>query len=413
MTVQHLTLIAQIKKGQQENLRNILLNFRQELNNGGQIGLEISGTTHFARWIILDEWIGGGQTLPARVVFSTNFDGDPKKYLEDLCSKARPLMDGIYSLCENYPATNAADKAAFLLSLDVKAQAFYPGAPGRSLQDVLQESTLRNFVRDFVVSNDWKGKSAREIHQEIRKQVFSKDEFQWAKKKRNYPKVNWFGLIGIGLLLLLLLPLLLIWILSLQFFKERKDVPLGLTPSQLPEKHEKLMEQYEDLLLQNQFSQVMVMKPGKMRLITLKGMFLLTRGLTKVFFVEGKLMGIPTIHFARWVLIDDNKRLLFCSNYDGSWQQYLGDFIDKSGWGLTGIFGNTIGFPKSLFMFFKGAYDEEHFLAWSRYYQVETQVWYTAYPQLSIKNVINNSAIRQGVASELSEADAEEFLKRI
>jgi hypothetical protein len=413
MTVQHLTLIAQIKQGQQENLRNLLLSFRAQLNNNQPIGLETTGTTHFARWTILDEWVGGGQTLPARVVFLTNFDGDPKKYLEDLITKAPQLMDAIYNLCENYPATTPPDKAKFLLSLDVKAQAFYPGAPGRSLQDVLKESSLRNYIRDFVVNKDWKGKSSREIHQEIRRHVFSNDEFQWAKKKKDYPKTNWFGLIGIGLILLLLLPLIIIWIVCLQFFKERKDIPLGLTPSQLPKKHEHKMEEYEDLLLQNQFSQVMVMKPGFMRLVTLKGMFLLTRGLVSVFFIKGKLMGIPTIHFARWVLIDNNKRLLFCSNYDGSWQQYLGDFIDKSGWGLTGIFGNTVGFPKSLFMFFKGAYDEEHFLAWSRYYQVETQVWYTAYPQLSIKNVINNSAIRQGIAGELNEADAAEFLRRI
>ena len=73
---------------------------------------------------------------------------------------------------------------------------------------------------------------------------------------------------------------------------------------------------------------------------------LFARTLINNFFVKGKLMGIPTIHFARWVLIDNNKHMLFFSNFDGSWQQYLGDFIDKSGWGLTGIFSNTVRFSQ-------------------------------------------------------------------
>ena len=122
-------------------------------------------------------------------------------------------------------------------------------------------------------------------------------------------------------------------------------------------------------------------------------------------------MGIPTIHFARWVLFDDNKRVLFFSNFDGSWQQYLGDFIDKSGWGLTSIFSNTTCFPKTRYLFWGGAYDEEHFLAWSRNTELQTQVWYNAYPELGIKNVNNNSRIRSELFKNLSEKKAADFLK--
>ena len=104
--------------------------------------------------------------------------------------------------------------------------------------------------------------------------------------------------------------------------------------------------------------------------------------------------------------------MLFLSNFDGSWQQYLGDFIDKSGWGLTAIWSNSMGFPKTKFTFFGGAYDEEHFLAWSRYYEVPTQVWYTAYPHLSIKNVINNTYIRMELMEDLDEKGAKKFFKR-
>ena len=125
-------------------------------------------------------------------------------------------------------------------------------------------------------------------------------------------------------------------------------------------------------------------------------------------------MGIPTIHFARWVILDGGRQVLFFSNFDGSWQQYLGDFIDKSGWGLTAIFSNTADFPRSRYLFWGGAYDEEHFLAWARHTQVPTQVWYSAYPQLSIKNVNTNSAIRHRelIKKDLDEQQAQTFLNR-
>jgi hypothetical protein len=112
-------------------------------------------------------------------------------------------------------------------------------------------------------------------------------------------------------------------------------------------------------------------------------------------------------------LFDDKKRVLFFSNFDGSWQQYLGDFIDQSGWGLTGIFSNTTKFPKTRFLITGGAYDEEHFLAWSRHSEIQTQVWYNAYPHLSIKNVNNNSLIRCLLLKNSSDKQAAQFLKLI
>jgi hypothetical protein len=71
-----------------------------------------------------------------------------------------------------------------------------------------------------------------------------------------------------------------------------------------------------------------------------------------------------------------------------------------------------VNFPKTNFLLTGGAYDEEHFLAWSRGTQVPTAVWYAAYPHLSIKNVMNNSYIRNELWQNLSENKARLFLKR-
>ena len=287
-----------------------------------------------------------------------------------------------------------------------------PVHPGRTLPQIRQENELRNHIWNFIKSGNWNNKSVTEIHNAIKENVLATKVFGWAKEPVKLPSENGFGMALLGLILLILLPFIIIWVLIINFFLEPGDKPLGLTPSQVDEAHIKKLEEYEDLENQNQFTQVLIMKPGIMRLITLQGLMLFAKALIKNLFVNGKLMGIPTIHFARWVMIDNQKRMLFFSNFDGSWQQYLGDFIDKSGWGLTGIWSNTQKFPRTKFLFAAGAYDEEHFLAWSRYFQIPTSVWYCAYPHLSIKNVINNSYIRNELFKDLDEREAQKFLKR-
>ena len=208
--------------------------------------------------------------------------------------------------------------------------------------------------------------TAVQIKNSIKEEVFKKPEFAFAKKPERTLDTNWPGLFLMGLIMLILLPVIILWILMLHLFYERKDKNCYDKRSVLNDDLVRRLEEDEDLFNQNQFTQVLVMKPGKVRLITVHALMLFARTLIKNLFVKGKLMGIPTIHFARWVLIDKNKHMMFFSNFDGSWNQYLCDFIDKSGWGLTGIFSNTVNFPKTKYLFTGGAYDEEHFLAWSR-----------------------------------------------
>jgi len=207
-------------------------------------------------------------------------------------------------------------------------------------------------------------------------------------------------------------PLIIIGALYLFLFHELWNKKQTLTLSQLDDNKVNELKKVEDLFPQNQFTQVAVLKPGFIRNLNFRIWMMRTRVLANNVFVHGKLLNIPTIHFARWVLFDNNKHVLFFSNFDGNWQQYLGDFIDQSGWGLTGIFSNTVNFPKTKFMITGGAYDEEHFLAWSRSTQVPTQVWYCPYPHLSIKNINNNTKIRNELLMDLNEKRAKIFLKR-
>ena len=82
------------------------------------------------------------------------------------------------------------------------------------------------------------------------------------------------------------------------------------------------------------------------------------------YFKPGVLSDIATIHFARWVTIPNSRDLLFMSNYGGSWESYLEDFITKAHSGLTGIWSNTVGFPKASNLFMDGATDGDRFKRW-------------------------------------------------
>ena len=69
---------------------------------------------------------------------------------------------------------------------------------------------------------------------------------------------------------------------------------------------------------------------------------------------------MKTIHFARWVFIDGKRRMFFASNYDGSLESYMDDFIDKVAWGLNLVFSNGVGYPRTSWLVRGGARNELH-----------------------------------------------------
>jgi len=145
---------------------------------------------------------------------------------------------------------------------------------------------------------------------------------------------------------------------------------------------------WEDHKGQNQMTHVVPVKPGRFRHVTLKVVLAAVDLLARYKWNRGDLGGIPTIHFARWMLIEGGERLVF-SNFDGSWENYLGDFVDRASAGLTGVWSNTVDFPPARNLIGEGSKQAEAFKNWTRKYQVETQVWYSAYPDVTVVNQLD------------------------
>ena len=168
----------------------------------------------------------------------------------------------------------------------------------------------------------------------------------------------------------------------------------------------------QDHSVQNQMSSVIFMKqPRWFRLLLLRFVLRALNFSARHIFVDGRLGGINSIHFARWALVDNNRRLLFFSNFDGTWESYLGEFVDKAAKGLTGVWSNCEGFPRTNLLTGGGAAAEARFKAYTRNSQIPTQVWYSAYPNLTVANINKNSKIRQELPGEMTEAEAQRWLE--
>ncbi|TMH02937.1 MAG: hypothetical protein E6H67_13915 [Betaproteobacteria bacterium] len=139
----------------------------------------------------------------------------------------------------------------------------------------------------------------------------------------------------------------------------------------------------EDRDVTNQFNAMASRKPGLVRLWTLLGILATVDYAARHIVRHGRLGRIRTIHFARWVLLDGRKRGVFFSNYDGTVESYMDDFINKAGFGLNAIFCNAIGYPRTNWLVLDGCSDEQKYRSFLRRHTLPSQVWYKAYPGLT------------------------------
>jgi deferrochelatase/peroxidase EfeB len=176
-----------------------------------------------------------------------------------------------------------------------------------------------------------------------------------------------------------------------------------------PEAVAKMFER-ENQCAQNHMISVTVRKPGWVRAVTVRLAFWVITTLLPTRSRPGFLGEIGTIHFARWITLPGTRDLVFLSNYGGSWESYLEDFITKAHGGLTAIWSNCIGFPKARNLFGQGATDGERFKRFARHSMTHTSFWYSAYPDLTTANIRTNAEIRRGLALAQSDDDAARWL---
>ncbi|HSU15042.1 Dyp-type peroxidase [Longimicrobium sp.] len=386
-----------------------------------------------------------GPEIPAKLLFSTDFDGPLEAHFDELLREAGPGLDQVFGHCEEWPG-HADRRAAhaFFMRHRIASNTFYTGTMHRSVDQIRREAHLRDRVEAFLDAEtakpDFPG-DPLEIRRRILAFIGEQEDLKWtAVKPGPYPMpafppsmlkqaaiaivllvfaalygvLRWafgpaaalWGTLGVAAAVAVLAGAAvgyLFWLAAHDPVIVSGDV----------KEHTADLVRTEDRIVQNEMSSVIYIKrPLWFRGLVLRAVLKFIDLSAKYLSNQGNLAGIPSIHFARWVIVDGGRRLVFFSNFDGSWDNYLGDFIDKSHNGLTAVWSNCVGFPRTTGLFGGGATNEQQFKAYSRDSQIPTQVWYSAYRWLSVSNINNNSRIRLGLYEEMDAPAALEWLRR-
>ena len=415
------TVIDRIKPGQVETLKELLGMIADHGDNWHIIPFNRLSKLHFARLVVFDETKDlDGNTIPAQLALLTNIDAPTAAHLQELVDIGGDGVDRVFGLCEGFPAPTKRtpeSRLSYLRQHMAPTRAFYVNRNGRSVQQVRQEDSLRKTINDFLDSQDFSDRDSMEVHASIQQFVRDTPELRWATSAAERPALSWrirerlhqvFGIVLVLVLAPILLASLPIWLILLRIH-EVGDKP---DPSSADPDTIKAFRADEDHGGQNQVMAVGLFKPGLFRKITATIILRLADYAVRHIYNLGILSGLSTIHFARWVGLDEGRRMFFSSNYDGSLESYMNDFIDKAAWGLNGIFSSGDGFPKTSFLFCGGITDEQAYKRFLPTRQVQSRVWYSAYKDLSTKNISNNAEIRKGLFAKLNPAETKIWLRR-
>jgi hypothetical protein len=290
---------------------------------------------------------------------------------------------------------------------------------GRTVRRIREEAALQDAIERHLASqaSSFDGLPPREIHAQLKRFVEGEKSAGRLTLSDEEPTPddwqlkNILHLIGMPLLLLLVSPLLILiapfYLLQLRRLEKTDPEPYIVDDDD----HFDALSKSEDHDVTNPYSALGTFKPGLLRLMTIRGVLLVIDYATRHIIQAGRLGRVRTIHFARWVLIGGTERLGFFSNYDGSNESYMDDFINKLGFGLNLFASNGIGYPRTDWLLMGGSADERRFKEFQRRHTVLTQVWYKAYPGLTAVDLERNTRIRRGLESSLiSEQEVREWL---
>jgi hypothetical protein len=378
-------------------------------------------TIHVARFVILDDpTLGDRSSYPKAtfpnertfLAFIADCDGPGDDLLQHLAEKAGGGLRRIFSHCEEFE--EASDLLDWMRAHDIQPTTYYVNWVGRTVRQVKEEARLHAALR--LALRHAPPQRPALLQGALRSAVASGGLKLTPLPGKTFPQVlsQICGLISVPLILLLLTPLLIvtapIFLLVLRQ-KEANDPVVAPRPDVARIRD---MSALEDHDVTNPFSAIGSLKPGPFRRYLTMAILYVVNWSTTYIYTRGRLARVGTIHFARWVLLDDSRRVLFASNYDGSLESYMDDFINKVAFGLNLVFSNGIGYPHTDFLVSGGALREQEFKNFLRRHQVPTDVWYKAYPGLTTHDLARNGRIRAGYERhQMSDDEARLWLAEI
>ncbi|MCI0735268.1 MAG: hypothetical protein L0Y50_03175 [Beijerinckiaceae bacterium] len=398
-------------------------------------------TVHFGRFLILkDDTLDdlepfGAQfpDAPIYLAFLVSCDGSADALLAGFANIAGDGLRQIFAFCEGFdPKCNLLQ---WMRAHLVRPRATYFNFIGRTVLQIHEEAALHEALRTHL-----SGLSVGAPPRQIRDALVSAVREKGVKLTEPAPTpILWFlchrlpyhlaAVLGVFLVLAPVLTLsfgaalkvygaalfviavaLCVFIVRLRRHETRD--PEILTP--VTSKHLQDLGSIEDYDPTNQYSILGSLRPGAFPLRTTAVLWWLLKVAPPILFPSGNLARIMTIHSAHFYFLDGGRRGYFATNYDGSDEAYMDDFVNKVAFGLNFSFALWAPYPRTRFLLWDGANDEQKFKAQQTRHSLPTEVWHKAYPGLSLYDISRNTRIRQGFErKDMSDTEIRQWLSEI
>ena len=390
------TVVAPIRAGEQGAVHDMLaaLDYRGVAPQDDVFGFAEAEMLHFASVFLYDDAEDGWF-----LVFERNIDGEIEPYLDRLLAIAGTRDQGAFLLrlfghCQGFLGDDLATLKRALLAHVRLPAAGYVCAVGLTRDRILQDAAVYR-VADAALGSGAPMLSAEAAQAAVFQALDADPQTGgvWSQlEDRDAGPSPAARARAVVSLLLNAVGFLVLAVINLIPERTARQDNLRPAPSMV-----RWQKDYEDFLPTNHMVSVVHLHWDVGRQAAKHCAYGLLRNLVTLFFAKGKLGRIETIHFAHWAILNQGRRLLFVSNFGGSWDSYLDDFILKANKGLTLAWAHGIGFPKSLCMVLGGAAKGPAFIDWARRSMVPSLVWYKAYPGLSAKNINRNRRLREAL----------------
>jgi hypothetical protein len=439
---QTLTVLVAIRPGEEARLRDILRPIGDDIEGrrpdqaAGRVRIEFtrSRRIHFARFAILADPDRGPRRR--RLLYSATYDGDLDSHLAELTSITSD-MDAIWGRCEAY--AGAASFARFIRAHALEPEAFYIAFRDETVQHIQDAIALRRQAETLTDSNP--AGPLVSILSRLTSRSDGGDDVRRALEAAARSIVDGVRRLMRGLPIVIdVLRVIVRYGFANALYAARKTTASlnrytlvrwvnQLTGNRLPPRQSvysslpldncaaraplvpgdevpsdpdsQLPSAFrEDAVTQNQLTLVTVVRPGEVDRI--RAVMAAIDALAKRLAPPGSLIGVSTIHFVKWLVIDDGRRLMMVSDYDGSWESYIDEFAEMILSGLDAIWETAYGYPPD------GARDVPAFKRFLRNHQVPAEVFFSAYPEETVLNMTNDlnfaRACADGIDGELQSA---------
>jgi hypothetical protein len=134
----------------------------------------------------------------------------------------------------------------------------------------------------------------------------------------------------------------------------------------------------------NEFTLIMPLKPGGAERLRKK----LASSSELASKNQGLMDRVGTVHDLRFLIFDNDTRLLFASTFDGDWDAYINDFAAHIPNEIDLVFGEVEDYP---------GIHSPNIKDYIVKYQVPATYFYSAYPNVSVRDVWKAMKIKGGL----------------